>query len=562
MPNPGDSLPDAPPAAGSAAPAPWADLPDAPGGAPAVDAPAQPQLSGGSGVAAMMGARPPMQVVAETPPEQSAQRLRTMAEVGIPLAAGALLGPEMIPPARAGVTGLAAAAPAIQALLVRMGLMGTAGVAGSELGQVLGPTDEDPAARRETAFTLNAAGEPLGAAASTAAHAMVPPARKFAEEQAAKALGFLYSTLRLAGRDEARRVGRVALDEDVIRGLGLASHETLLGRAEGVQDVAGKTLGEIRAEVDQLGAGTSTDDIVAEIRRVLGDEIVPGEADEALLRGHLDRTTQDVEAYAREGARNAPVVGPEGDRALWEMTPRDVQSSVVHAPSRPEGFLPGLEIEQAAHLEEVVRALRAGQQVPPEVLEAMPELAALFPENMNASALAELKRTFARRAYGETGRVPETLMGEFAPRTEAARAVVQGAEDDLVARLRPERADEFQDSKDIYGAMERLVDPKHGVTEAAASRALGNNQVFGLSSQLAGLAGRTPLEGGLGMMLTKLLWGRGNQMSALASDRLAQALGQLTPERAAVLARVLMQSAGQAGRPSPGEGAPPPPLAP
>jgi hypothetical protein len=144
---------------------------------------------------------------------------------------------------------------------------------------------------------------------------------------------------------------------------------------------------------------------------------------------------------------------------------------------------------------------------------------------VNAAQLARAKRLLAQRAFSNSLQVPETLGGQLAPRTERARGILQGAEDDLVARALPGRAGEFQRAKDVYGGLEKLTNPRFGATEARANRDLGNNQVFGLTPLVAGAGGSAAGGGltGLGIAaIARLAHQRGNQIASLTANRLAR----------------------------------------
>lgn len=289
-----------------------------------------------------------------------------------------------------------------------------------------------------------ATGAAFGAAAG-GLQALAPRIAHMARNQAAKALGFQQSQLARAGRDEARRVGQVALDEGVLSPF--ASAETMLGRAEGVQRRAGELLGRIREEVDQISPGES---VLPTLRRVAQrlDDWTRGVTDAPVLRRHLNETIQDIVAHAD------PATG-----------------------------------------------------------------------RINAAQLARAKRLLAQKAYSNSLQVPETLGGQLAPRTETARGILQGAEDDLVARVLPERAGEFQRAKDVYGALEKLTNPRFGAIEARANRDLGNNQIFGFTPLVAGTGGAAAFGGpsALGIAaIARLGHQRGNQVTALTANRLAR----------------------------------------
>jgi len=461
-------------------------------------------------------------------PEEIARGQRFILETGIPLAAGALLGPAGAGATRGALTGgrgLAALAPAAQELLARTGLMGLASVMGAEAGNLVDPpaSEEEAAARRNSAGAAGLLGETAIPGGLGLAGGMVKPLLRFADRQAAKAGGFALASLNRASRDEATRVGRVMREQGVL-GWRPVNAETLLQRAEAVQAREGRRLGDIRAEVDLASPGASVDDMLEEIRSVLGGDqatlrdIVPGSSTEQALLRQLSAAEGDVRSFARQGAKDAPVVGPEGDRAFWEMPRAQVIESSTFAPHIGPNQSTMYD-ELAGHRQAIEDALRAGQPVPAQVLRDYPELAEIYPDFANTSTLGALKKQFADLAYeygGQAGRSPDTLGGMIAPRWEDARGVVQGAEEGLVAGARPELFDEFMRAKDTYGAMERLTNARTGVAEAAANRALGNNQVFGLTSQLAALSGRTgePLEAGLRAAIARFLHQRGNQLTA------------------------------------------------
>lgn len=145
---------------------------------------------------------------------------------------------------------------------------------------------------------------------------------------------------------------------------------------------------------------------------------------------------------------------------------------------------------------------------------------------IGAEALAKLKRDLADTVYTDPLLSAAQLTGRLKPRTEIARGVVQGAEEDLAGRvLSPEDFESFLAQKSRYGAMSKAQE----ALEQRVARDAGNNQVFGLSNQLGGIIGGTALGGPLagvgalgGAVGTRLLYQRGNQISATAANRLAQ----------------------------------------
>jgi hypothetical protein len=414
-------------------------IPDAP--AAPIGRPRSPQ----AGFARMLG-QPPMLNESSDPADQAraAANTRTVAEIGAGAATAPLTG------------GLG--------ILARLGIAGAAGAGTSLLSETFDPTSSPLRTAAGTAARF-AAGEGIGSAAARIVSAAAPAVTRFAQNQGAKALGFLGAELRKAGPESARQVAQVALDEGVLSPF--SSSETMLARAEGVQDVAGAALKQLRDQIDNLSPGQSVVPILREVSSALRDWR-PGVSTEPTLVKHLGDTLQDIASYA--------------DPSTGKIT---------------------------------------------------------------AHGLAELKKLLADRAYANALQVPETLGGALAPRTEVARGVVQGAEESAAAGAG--LAAPFQRGKDIYGAMARLTDPRTGTLTSRVARDLGNNQVFGMGQSLAGIAASAatanPVVGGATLLGSRLLYQRGNQISATAANRIAKlAASPGAPAGLRSAAQIILQS--------------------
>lgn len=225
-------------------------------------------------------------------PEAIGKRARTAAEVGIPTAAGMLLGPPAGMLSRAAIMALISGAATIPGLITDP------------------PEDATAGAKRVAGgAALGAGGELAGLGLSTAARAAGPPLRRLAEHQAIHALGMLPSILRRLGSDfmgDARAVARTALDEGIVSPL--ASSETMAGRAKAISDRAGAELGNTRAAIDASGAPrVDAGQITGDVDQALNNWRA-GRSDENVLNRHLGDTIQDVlahsDAQATLGARD------------------------------------------------------------------------------------------------------------------------------------------------------------------------------------------------------------------------------------------------------------------
>lgn len=154
---------------------------------------------------------------------------------------------------------------------------------------------------------------------------------------------------------------------------------------------------------------------------------------------------------------------------------------------------------------------------------------------IGAESLAKLKKMFSDTVYTDPLISPAQLTGALKPRTETARGVVQGAEEALAGRvLSPDDFGGFQAAKVRYGAMAKAEE----ALKQRAAKDLGNNQVFGLSTQLATLLGATAAGGAAGYAAggdigslgkglavgaaARFGYLKGNQITATAANRLAQ----------------------------------------
>lgn len=136
-----------------------------------------------------------------------------------------------------------------------------------------------------------AAGEGIGSGIVAA----LGGAGRFAQNQGAKALGFIQSQLRQSGPESARAVAQTALDTGVLSPL--ASAETMLGRAENVQAAAGQALEGLRTQIDALSPGQSVLPILRDVSNRLQDW-TPGISTAPVLQRHLAETLQDIAAHA------------------------------------------------------------------------------------------------------------------------------------------------------------------------------------------------------------------------------------------------------------------------
>lgn len=419
------------------------------------------------------------------------------------------------------VGGAAIPVPGLQGLTALQRAARLAGV-GAATGAIAGEgySDAPLLSGKTAARSLGGAatGAVLVPAVAEGIRRAAPRLRRTAENQGAKALGFLYSLLRQSTRDEARRVAREALDAGVISPL--ASSETMLARAEGAQARAGERLREIRAAVDETGIGEPVGPILAEQRRVLSD-FTPGTGDAVPLGAHRDQVARDLIAQARTSGTRFPQQRGAADAPYRIL--RDQYTGRLLPGNATQAQFDEFARRTAEHRHSVAQALVEGKPVASEVLEDYPDLVeALFPRDISAEGLAVAKRYRAGKAYQNAQQVPETLGGTLGARDEAARAVLQEAEDRLIERVRPDLAEDFQRQKDIYGAMERLTNPRSGATEARASRDLGNNQVFNIP-MIGGLVrGQDPVEASAIALAVRFAHQRGNQIVSVATDRLAR----------------------------------------
>jgi len=349
----------------------------------------------------------PMQAVAQTSPEQRAHRARLLAEIGVPMAAGLLLGPEAGPPARAGVA-------ALEPLLMRMGWMGLAGGTGAELGNVFEPpaTPEEGHARVRDAAVANAAGEPiiggLGMAAGSAARGL----RTFAENRGIRALGFLPSILRRMGggegvdfMDRAREASGRALDEGVLTSL--ASSETMARRAIGTAKQAGEELGQLRQKIDQLSPGVPVADVVSMLDTELrgAPEWWTGMSDAPAYEANLAKALKDVTSRANNGTTQ---LNMEDLAALKKLFAKRTE---FHANPQVNESLGGAMADQSGRAHTVVRAFEeghAGVNLTPEEFEdfkKQKELYSLMQELINPEYGSLISRT-AKDAGNEGSLIP------------------------------------------------------------------------------------------------------------------------------------------------------------
>jgi len=209
------------------------------------------------------------------PPPTGADARRAF-EVGIPMAAGALGPPGLL--AQAGIA--AAASPV-----------------SSAISELVDPSSSirQAVSRGVSNLASNELGVGLGAGVGAVGRAVAGPVKRFAQNQGSRALGFMQSQLRRSGRDEARRVAQVALDEGVLGPL--ASAEKMVERAENVQAKAGKILGDLRAKIDKLSPGADVRPILEKVRSEL-DDFLPNTSEAPQLRAHLEETLNDIAAHA------------------------------------------------------------------------------------------------------------------------------------------------------------------------------------------------------------------------------------------------------------------------
>lgn len=277
---------------------------------------------------------PPMLNESSDPADQTRARanVRTVAEIG----AGAATAP------------LTGGLP----LLARLGVAGATGF-GASLGSELFDPSEAPLRTAAGTAARFAAGEGIGSGIAAAARTVVPPLRRFAQTQGAKALGFIGSELRKSGPESARRVAQVALDEGVLGPL--ANSETMLGRAQGVQDSAGAALGQIRQQIDNLSPGQSVVPILQDVERALRDWR-PGISTAPTLQRHLTDTLQDIAAYADPSTGKITAEGLAAvkkllaDRAYANalQVPETLAGALAPRTETARGFVQGAEETAAA----------------------------------------------------------------------------------------------------------------------------------------------------------------------------------------------------------------------
>ncbi len=176
---------------------------------------------------------------------------------------------------------------------------------------------------------------------------------------------------------------------------------------------------------------------------------------------------------------------------------------------------------------------------------------------LNASALAELKKFLGDRIFTNPMVTPQALTGRIKPRTNIARAQIQKAEEDFVkSTLSAKEFNDFIRIKRAYGDLQTA----QSVLKDRIARDLGNNQLFGLSTQLGAITGATAGGGALGgagaatgAAVTRILHQRGNQFSATALNALSKLAGSRIVDpasRAAALAILEMNRPSPEDRPA------------
>ncbi len=281
-------------------------------------------------------------------------------------------------------------------LLARTGIQGALGAAGSLASEAVDPSSSlgQAAGRVALGAGAGAGGEVLGSAAGATLAKVGPSIGRYAETQAAKALGAIQSELRKLGIGRAREVGREALDSGVVSAF--ASPETMLKRAEAVNDVAGQTLDRIRNVSDANGGWIGVNNMSARITKELQDW-VPGSSVEQAYKAQLGSIVQDVQAYGQGGVLNASRLAQ-----LKKLVADQVYTDPLISAENLRGVLkPRAELARGA--------LQGAEE---EVVEgAAPQL---FPD-----FLAN------KRTYGATEDMRDLLTGKFA-REEGNRGGIGG----------------------------------------------------------------------------------------------------------------------------------------
>lgn len=219
------------------------------------------------------------------------QHQRQALEIGLPMAAGMIPGPQQ-----------ALALPVLARLGGRLGAVALAGK-----GSSLAAESFDPSASPEEAqerSDSNARVAMLSELAGRGVAAAARPIARAAQTQGAKALGLIQSGFRGAGVPEARAMAQRVLDERNVIST-LASGETMQGRAEFSREGIGKMLGMVRDHLDQRGAGVNAITIISQLRNKLLPQVA-GLPSEPQVLAQLRQAEQTVMAYARHYGTNIP----------------------------------------------------------------------------------------------------------------------------------------------------------------------------------------------------------------------------------------------------------------
>lgn len=235
--------------------------------------------------------------------EEMQARQRFFLESMPPLIAGALLGPEAAPVARAGIAGargIAALAPELQ-VLVRAAMMALAGGAGAEAGRIVDPeaTPEEGQQRVATGALLGAGGQMGGEVLGQGLRGLAGMADEGGNDLLRRGLGFIKSNLRRLGPNGVQRGNQIAARAYDTGQIGAFTGEQELARRfSQVARDAGQELGDLRAVIDASATPrVPIGNVVHEIDQATANWR-PGISDESILQRNLNNSIQDAIAHS------------------------------------------------------------------------------------------------------------------------------------------------------------------------------------------------------------------------------------------------------------------------
>lgn len=236
--------------------------------------------------------------------QKTRENLRTLVEVGVPLATIPFTGP---------VGGLAA----------RSAAAALSGGGASLAAEALDPSDSAGQAlkRAGTNAALSVAGEGAGtavaagaklaakgarSAASALAEKAAPALEKYAGGQFSKAAG-LYgraAVRRVGGAESARDLGMWARARKLVTGG--ASREKIAQRAADLNKQAGETIGQLRQQAQELGYGPKSSWITGQLERLATPYRKYGNEFAKKLAGIVDQFKDDLASNTDEAGRVLP----------------------------------------------------------------------------------------------------------------------------------------------------------------------------------------------------------------------------------------------------------------